>query len=89
MQISISIDAKAENNRVKIAIKDSGLGMTQEIINKIIANEVVSHKGTNGEKGTGLGLNLTKEFIENNNGTFNICSKPTQGTEITITFNQA
>lgn len=86
---NISINAKAENNKVKIAIKDSGVGMTQETINKIIANEVVSNKGTNGEKGTGLGLSLTKEFIENNNGTFNICSKPNQGTEITITFNQA
>lgn len=86
---SISIDAKAENNRVKIAIKDSGVGMTKETIDKILANEVVTHKGTNGEKGTGLGLNLTKEFIENNKGTFNICSKPNQGTEITITFNQA
>lgn len=86
---SVSIDAKSENNKIKIAIKDSGVGMTKETIDKILANEVVSHKGTNGEKGTGLGLNLTKEFIENNNGTFNICSKPNQGTEITLTFNQA
>ncbi len=86
---NISIDAKSENKKVKIAVKDSGVGMTQETINKILANEVVSHKGTNGEKGTGLGLSLTKEFIENNKGTFNICSKPNQGTEITITFNQA
>lgn len=86
---SVSIDAKAENNRVKIAIKDSGVGMTKETIDKILANEIVSHKGTNGEKGTGLGLNLTKEFIKNNKGTFAICSTPGKGTEITITFNQA
>jgi signal transduction histidine kinase len=86
---SILLDTKEEKGQIKISVKDSGVGMTQETINKIIANEVVSHKGTNGEKGTGLGLTLTKEFIENNNGTFNICSKPNQGTEITITFNQA
>ncbi len=86
---SILLNAKEEKGQIKISVKDSGVGMTQSTIDKIFANEIVSHKGTNGEKGTGLGLSLTKEFIENNSGTFNICSKPDQGTEITITFNQA
>ena len=77
-------------NKGVIAENEDDLGFViKETIDKILANEVVTHKGTNGEKGTGLGLNLTKEFIENNKGTFNICSKPNQGTEITITFNQA
>jgi signal transduction histidine kinase/Tfp pilus assembly protein PilF len=86
---SILLDAKEEKGQIKISVKDSGIGMIESTIDKIFANEIVSHKGTNGEKGTGLGLSLTKEFIENNNGTFNICSKPNKGTEITITFNQA
>jgi signal transduction histidine kinase len=86
---SIFLDAKEENGQIKISIKDSGVGMNQNTVDKIFANEIISLKGTNGEKGSGLGLSLTKEFIENNNGTFNICSKPDKGTEITITFNKA
>ncbi len=86
---SIFLDAKEENGQIKISIKDSGVGMNQNTVDKIFANEIISLKGTNGEKGSGLGLSLTKEFIENNKGTFNICSKPDKGTEITITFNKA
>ena len=53
------------NNQVKISIKDSGVGMSAEIIDKLFRiDEKITTKGTNKESGTGLGLILCKEFID-------------------------
>ena len=44
-----------------------------------------SIKGTDGEKGTGLGLLLCRQFVEKNNGKMQIESTLDQGTTFTIT----
>lgn len=82
----VSINASQTNENVILKIKDNGVGMTQETIESIYNNKIVSKQGTLGEKGTGLGINLTSEFIESNNGTFSINSEPEIGTEIIIEF---
>ncbi len=52
-----------------IYIKDSGVGMDKETIDKLFRIDVnVTSKGTCGEKGTGLGLILCKEFVEKHGG---------------------
>jgi PAS domain S-box-containing protein len=52
-----------------IYIKDSGIGMNEEIINKLFKiDQKVSRPGTEGESSTGLGLLLCKEFIEKHGG---------------------
>ncbi len=54
---------------IHIYVKDSGVGMDKEMINKLFRIDVnVTSEGTNKEKGTGLGLILCKEFIEKHNG---------------------
>lgn len=45
-----------------------------------------STKGTAGEKGTGLGLVVCREFIEKNGGTLHIESIPGQGTKVAFTL---
>ena len=55
----------------------------QNIFNSTIHN---SRRGTNGEKGSGLGLHLCKEFIEKNNGELKIESLPHQGTTFHLFF---
>jgi signal transduction histidine kinase len=53
-----------------IFIKDTGLGIPQETIDKLfrIDTNVISSLGTNDETGTGLGLILCKEFIDKHKG---------------------
>lgn len=61
---------------VEFSIKDTGLGMSHETIDKIFNdNHTISTYGTNNEKGSGLGLMLCKEFISKNGGKFWIKSK--------------
>ncbi|WP_096427829.1 ATP-binding protein [Labilibaculum antarcticum] len=79
----IFIKAKQENGFAEIQIIDNGVGIPEERINKLFKiEESVSTKGTNDEKGTGLGLLLCKEFIEKNNGSIQIVSKINKGTRV-------
>ena len=65
----ISINAIIHSDYIQISVKDTGMGMTQENIQKLfrIDTHIVS-VGTNMEKGTGLGLILCKEFVEKHRG---------------------
>lgn len=65
----VSIDYELTGNFVKLFIKDNGTGIDSEIKDKLFSIEYASSKkGTEGEKGTGLGLILCKEFVEKNGG---------------------
>jgi ligand-binding sensor domain-containing protein/signal transduction histidine kinase len=66
---TISVSAKRKKNLCEISVKDNGVGISGEDITKIFRIDS-KHKtlGTNGEKGTGLGLILCKEFIEKQHG---------------------
>ncbi|MFN3998989.1 ATP-binding protein [Algoriphagus sp.] len=48
----------------EIRIKDSGHGMSPEMLSKLFSDRVNSQKGTAGESGTGIGLMLSQEFAE-------------------------
>ncbi|MCW8850966.1 MAG: ATP-binding protein, partial [Melioribacteraceae bacterium] len=54
---------------LQISIEDTGVGMSDQILSKLFKiDEHVTTKGTEKEKGTGLGLILCKEFIEKHGG---------------------
>ncbi len=79
---SIEISLIIENDYFNFSIKDTGIGISVEDINKLFRMDI-SHTtiGTSKEKGTGLGLLLCKEFIEKHNGKINVNSKIGIGTE--------
>lgn len=61
----IEISALRFDERVRVTITDTGIGVgneTIEAINKSIV--MTSSNGTSGEKGNGLGLKLCKEYLE-------------------------
>ena len=83
----IKISVSAEDKKARILVKDSGVGMTPEQIQKILITEGhESSVGTNMEKGTGLGLNLVKTFVRKNRGEFNVVSKLGEGSEFSFTL---
>ena len=87
----ISIDASQVNNNGKsyteISIADNGVGMSQENLSKLFTiNETMSTKGTDNEKGTGLGLLLCKEFVELHNGAIDVESEPNKGSVFRCRF---
>lgn len=84
---NISITATKNNKMARIIISDTGIGMTKETIEKILdGTSLQSSNGTDNESGTGLGLLISKEFIDKNNGTMDIASTPFKGTDFIIEF---
>lgn len=66
---NISIRANKKQDRIIIEITDRGMGMSKAMGDSIFtSHNMVSNTGTSNEKGTGLGLKLCKEFIEQNHG---------------------
>lgn len=65
---TITMTSSRQKGYSQICIADNGIGISAENINKLFDTQTVSTKGTAGEIGTGLGLLLSKEFIEQNGG---------------------
>jgi PAS domain S-box-containing protein len=84
--ITISCNDISEEN-VLIAIKDTGIGISEENIKKLFRiDEYFSTSGTAGENGTGLGLIICKEFIEKNYGKLIVESELGSGTTFSFTL---
>ena len=65
----IEISSFINEDCVVISVKDNGIGMSQEMIDKIFQLDFqINRIGTDGESSTGLGLLLCKEFIEKHDG---------------------
>ena len=66
----ITFMAKSSDRKfVEISIHDTGLGMNNEILDKLFSiDEQVSRKGTDNEPSTGLGLAICKDLIEKHGG---------------------
>ncbi|MFT5753020.1 MAG: signal transduction histidine kinase [Flavobacterium sp.] len=61
--------------------------MTSEKIEKLFKiDEQISTKGTNDEEGTGLGLILSKEFIQKNGGNITVKSELGKGSQLIISL---
>ena len=82
---TISISSERSYDRIMIRIKDTGVGMGQDTINKLFRiDQHHTTRGTAGERGTGLGLMLCRDFIMYNKGTLNIESEPGKGSTFII-----
>lgn len=76
---TITIEVKKQgSNKVKILFIDTGDGVPEHILDRI-GEPFISTK----EKGTGLGLMISRQIIENHNGSFHLWSD-TKGTVIEI-----
>jgi len=81
----IDVFVTSELTHAKITIRDSGIGIRKEVLDRLFdLEQLQSTSGTSGETGTGLGLVLCKEFIERNKGTISVSSKVAQGSVFTI-----
>lgn len=87
-QIHVGFNKKGA--KVTLFVRDTGIGMSQEEILHITHSMIVQSKqGTKGEKGTGLGLNICKEFIAKHNSKLLIESKEGQGSKFSFEIDKA
>ncbi len=83
----ISIQITADHEKITTAISDSGIGISEEDLDKIF-NEFyrVDNPINQTVKGTGLGLPLTKKIIEAHHGTIWVTSKINEGASFYFTL---
>lgn len=68
------------DNRLRFFVRDSGTGMSTDEQQALMdPARHFSRRGTAGEKGTGLGLLLCKDFVQANGGYMDLQSQPGQG----------
>ncbi len=80
-------DNEKKPDYIEISVADTGIGISEDNIKKLFRiDEYFSTSGTAGESGTGLGLIISKEFIEKNGGEINISSELGVGTTFTFTL---
>jgi|GEM_PF-2979094 len=82
---TVRIVTTLEKEEVIISVVDNGVGISAEVIEKIFRIDAKhSTIGTAGEKGTGLGLVLCKEFVEKNGGRIEVASESGKGSTFSI-----
>lgn len=83
----ILLNSFTDNGFVNIEVTDTGTGIEEEDIPRLFRIDAsFSQPGTNNEEGTGLGLILCKEFVEQMGGTISVESEYGKGTTFTFTL---
>lgn len=83
----INIKVIVGKEEVQVSVKDNGIGIPENKLNTIF--EIDKHKntlGTENEQGTGLGLILCKDFIENHKGKIWVESTQGKGSKFSFTL---
>ncbi len=84
---AVTVSAQPGRNAITVAVADEGVGMDEQTLASLfVLSCKKSRPGTVGEKGTGLGLVLCKEFIEKHGGTIHVESRPGRGTTFFFTL---
>lgn len=83
----IRVSVVQQSETIKVQVQDKGIGMSQEVLNKITnKNSYFTIEGTKNERGSGLGLNLCKDFVEMHSGVFMIESEQGKGSTFSFTI---
>ena len=84
---TVTIKSKEVGNYVEISVKDQGIGISKEEINRIFNKfHRTQNIYTESITGTGLGLYLAKFFVELHNGEINVDSSLGEGATFTISL---
>ena len=82
---TVTVSSQAHDDDIVISIADTGVGMTSDQIKRLFKLDKASiSAGTAGERGTGLGLVISHDFVEANKGKINVQSQPGHGTTFNI-----
>jgi two-component system sensor histidine kinase ChiS len=84
---SVEISAQMIAHEIEVCVADTGVGLPSEFKDRIFEVDINrTTRGTNNEKGTGIGLLLCREFVEKNNGRLWVESGLTKGSKFKFTL---
>ena len=83
----VDVSAKKHDGKIEVAVRDTGIGIAPEDHAAVFEEfKQVGRDYTKKAEGTGLGLTLTKRFVELHGGAISLESAPGKGSTFTITL---
>lgn len=82
----IQVYSETTDAETCVTVKDSGIGISEEVMNRINSKNYYTTKGTQNEEGSGFGLMLIRDLLKRHEGTLKISSEPGKGSAFTISF---
>ncbi|KPQ41233.1 MAG: sensory transduction histidine kinase, partial [Candidatus Methanoperedens nitroreducens] len=83
----IKLSARKEGNMVRFSVSDTGIGIKEEELGKLFDKFKHLNSGyVRNNKGTGLGLVISKKLVELHGGEITVESKYGQGSIFTFTI---
>ncbi len=87
---NIYVSVSTEDEMVLVDVTDNGVGMSQKQIDDLLKyDNNVSQEDTSGEKGSGLGLSISKKLLEKNGSKLHIESREGMGTKVFFELQKA
>ncbi|MDF2724228.1 MAG: two-component sensor histidine kinase, partial [Paenibacillus sp.] len=84
---TVDVDAQLSGDTVIISVRDNGVGMGEEQVRQLFNEKRLSSlPGTLGEKGSGLGLLVSRQFVQLSGGTIGVESQAGQGSVFHFTM---
>jgi signal transduction histidine kinase len=84
-QTEVTITARKVDGLIRIAVKDQGIGMDQKEVKQIFQKFYRTKKAEeSGEAGTGIGLSIVQQIVEQHGGEIEVVSQPGIGSCFTL-----
>ena len=84
----VQLTVKSDQERILFAVKDNGIGISQNVLPFLFENQTnkqgISKIGTDGEIGTGLGLDVVHKYVNMHDGKVRVESEEQMGTTFYI-----
>lgn len=78
---TVTVDAEKEAKFAHIRVRDTGIGMSTEVLQRIFEPFYTTRR-----EGTGLGLAIVRKIVEQHGGSIEVTSQPGHGTCFTMTW---
>jgi signal transduction histidine kinase len=89
-QTEVRVSGVQDGRHVRIAVRDQGIGMDQKEVRQIFRKFYRTRKAEeSGEVGTGIGLSIVQQIVEQHGGRIDVTSKPGAGSCFTLVLSAA
>jgi signal transduction histidine kinase len=83
----VEVRADLQDERVRVSVSDTGVGIAPEDVDRLFDKyEQTRSRATRGEKGTGLGLYITKQLVELHGSAITVKSELGKGSTFSFTL---
>jgi signal transduction histidine kinase len=84
-QTEVTVSGRRDDGHIRVAVQDQGIGMDQKEVKRIFQKFYRTKKAEeSGEAGTGIGLSIVQQIVEQHGGRIDVTSRPGEGSCFTL-----